>query len=1020
MNLHLPNTWEAVIELKYIASVPLQIVSPQASSPVIGLVQDSLLGSYLFSKGTELNLQEIMSLTSWINSYSGKIPWPKTNGANPKWTSQQMISMFLPQISYMKKDSNKPEQSIKIVGGNMTSGLLDKSTLGAKNNSLFHITWNDYGPLATRDFFNNMSHVANAWLQMVGFSTGLIDCVTTDEVLDKVKNYIAEYKERAVKQIEAVHLGNTEKGSDPQTIKTEFPGKMVELLNSCRGKAEEETRKALDPNNSINAMVTSGSKGNPNNIVQIISLLGQQEVDASWITEQYYRRTLPHFHKDDLKPEAHGFIENSYMSGLGPAEYWFHAQAGRVGIISRAIKTAETGYIQRKLIKALEDLRICYDGTVRNANNIIIQTVYGNDGFDATYHEKQKLPFINYNMARTQKEFKHLPSEDLSSVLTPEAFENYKKQSNRQQLLDEEFAKIVEYQTYLKTHVFEGSIPETIYSPIHCARLLLNVVSKFNLGQEVVADIDPTYIIQQVKALRQKIAIDPNPELNYVSTVILNSLIATNLSSKNLIYKYKFNKTAVDHLIETIYITFLRVIINPGENVGVVAAQSLGEPTTQLTLDTFHHTGLGSKANVARGVPRIRELLSLTRNPKTPSLTIQVLDDYFQNNNKETKITENYQRAEKLAAEMEFTVLEDLLNKTEIIYDEDDHKTCITEDQEFIDSYYDLLPSIDKSTDLSQTPWLVRMEFNREMIMNKHLPLSLIEYRLRKFLEDNQLKHSVILSDENSQRLICRIKIEKIMGYSDPISYLKALEKNLLGLSIRGIIGIDKGHIRTVKKDITLEDGTIVSPFDSEFATISKDHNHLRYLIDTDGSNLVDVLNLPNIDMYNTLSNDVWEIYSVYGIEAARSSLIHEINEVLYFSGTTISQRHIDLLVDVMTNQGTLVSVDRHGVNKTDSGPLHRASFEETTTQITNASIFNEVDQMTGVSGNIMFGQFIPTGTNAFKIVLDLEQIETLKHPKQPVLKTKPDIAVAKVGSEKDQCGIEDFEFTFKFNTKLT
>src|SRR5439155_24883768 len=125
-------------------------------------------------------------------------------------------------------------------------------------------------------------------------------------------------------------------------------------------------------------------------------------------------------------------------------------------------------------------------------------------------------------------------------------------------------------------------------------------------------------------------------------------------------------------------------------------------------------------------------------------------------------------------------------------------------------------------------------------------------------------------------------------------------------------------------------------------------------------SKLVDVLNLPNVDLTNTISNDVWEIYKVYGIEAARSCLIHEINEVLEYSGTSITQRHIDLLVDVMTNQGTLVSVDRHGVNKTDSGPLHRASFEETTTQITNASIFNEVDMMTGVSGNIMFGQFIP------------------------------------------------------------
>jgi len=168
--------------------------------------------------------------------------------------------------------------------------------------------------------------------------------------------------------------------------------------------------------------------------------------------------------------------------------------------------------------------------------------------------------------------------------------------------------------------------------------------------------------------------------------------------------------------------------------------------------------------------------------------------------------------------------------------------------------------------------------------------------------------------------------------------------------------------------------------------------------------------------MFNTISNDVWEIYQVYGIEAARNCLIHEISEVLEYNGTYISPRHIDLLVDVMTNQGTLVSVDRHGVNKTDSGPLHRASFEETTTQITNASIFNEVDQMTGVSGNIMFGQFIPTGTNAFRIALDIDKIKNQKPPEQVLFKPKTEITVVGLTEAPELCNVENFQFTFKMN----
>ena len=1021
MNMHVPQSLQAVNELKYLASVSTQIVSPQSSSPVMGLVQDSLLGSYLFTKNTKLTLQQMMRLIGWINSYSGKIPQPKQIGETPLWTSQQMMSLFLPEITLQKKNPDNPEFSVNINGGEMSTGLIDKNTAGAKNNSLFHITWNDYGPLVTRDLFDNIGNITKEWLQMNGFSVGIIDGTTTEDVLETIQQIIKKYKIDAIKKIEAVNLGTSDKGSDPLSIKRDFPSKMIELLNKGRGEAEKITRKNLDPKNSINAMITSGSKGSPANIVQLIALLGQQEVEGTWIVEQFFRRTLPHFHKDSLTPEAHGFVENSFMSGLIPHEYWFHAQAGRVGIISKAIKTAETGYIQRKLIKAMEDLRICYDGTVRNANNIIIQTVYGNDGFNAEYHETQKLTFLNYNLPRLQKEFKHLPNEDLQQILTANAYEEFNKNDNKDDLLITEFDQIMKYYNYLKQNVYTAAIPESIKCPINFHRLILNMVNKFRLDKELLADIDPLYIIQQVELLRRQIIVDPSPKINYVSTIILNSLMATHLSSKNLIYRHKFNKVAFDYLIKTIYITFMKVIVSPGENVGVIAAQSIGEPTTQMTLDTFHHTGLGTKANVSRGVPRLRELLSLTRNPKGPSLTVQINDNYFDHSNSKIAETNNFQKAEKLAADIEHTILEDLLIRTEIHYDENDHKTCIHEDQEFIDSYYELLPTLDTTAELSKTPWLLRMEFNREVIMNKHIPLRLIEHRLRQVLKDNAIDHTVILSDDNAYKLICRIKVDSksLISGQDPISYLRALEKNLLNVKIKGINGIDKGIIRVVKKDIILPDGTVISPFDPEFEEVSKQYNPHRHLIDTNGTNLIDVLNLPNVDMYNTISNEVWEVYQVYGIEAARNCLIREIVAVLEYNGTYIAPRHINLLVDVMTNQGNLVSVDRHGVNKTDSGPLHRASFEETTAQITNASIFNEVDQMTGVSGNIMYGQFIPTGTNSFRIALDTDKIKNQKVPEQVIVKPETQINVVGLSELPDICNPENFQFTFKFNKKL-
>jgi DNA-directed RNA polymerase II subunit RPB1 len=246
-----------------------------------------------------------------------------------------------------------------------------------------------------------------------------------------------------------------------------------------------------------------------------------------------------------------------------------------------------------------------------------------------------------------------------------------------------------------------------------------------------------------------------------------------------------------------------------------------------------------------------------------------------------------------------------------------------------------------------------------------------------------------------------------------------------MDLEIKGIKGVQQCWVNTVKKDIVLPDGRIISPFDAnkdDYEEALKKHNNLRYLIDTNGKNLIDVLTLPNVDTYNTVSNDVWEIYQLYGIEAARKCIVSEINQLLEYNETYIQERHVSLLVDVMTNQGTLVSVDRHGVNKTDSGPLHRASFEETTTQITNASIFNEVDLMTGVSGNIMFGQFIPTGTNAFKISLDIEKIKQQTPAKQDIIVPQRREVIRKPVETldlTDLCADVNFEFTFKLNTEV-
>jgi DNA-directed RNA polymerase II subunit RPB1 len=1017
MNMHVPLTLESVVELRYLASTPTQIVSPQASKPVMGMVQDSMLGNYLLTQNKQLTYQEMMRLMISTSSFSETLPPPVIGGADPRWTSQQLMSMFLPSISYKKGD-------VEIAAGKMSSGILNSGHVGKGFGSLFHITWNDHGPIMTRDLLNNLSFAANTWLTIRGFTCGIDDCVISDEAHAEIRKYIMDSKKVVSQSIQNAKMGNLPSGTNAFNYKKEFPKKIIDTMTESRLNSERYLEKNVPKSNHIDTMVRSGAKGNKTNMCQIVALLGQQQIEGNWIENQLHRRALPHFHKDDLRPESHGFVESSFMDGLNPAEYWAHAQEGRIGVITKAIKTAETGYIQRKLIKALEDVRICYDGSVRNANNMIIQTVYGADGFDASYLETQDISFINYNMERLCQKFKYVDYEsELESYLTPQAYQDMMNVSKeeRSSLIESEFSRIESYYHYLKTNVPASRLATGAKCPVKFERIIQNMGNQFHLKEQVVADLSPLYIIDKVNQLRDKIVVDPRPSVNYVNTVIFNSLMAFNLSSKVLITEYKFNRVAFDHLIDTLYVSFLKSLVNPGENVGIIAAQSLGEPTTQMALNTFHQTGQGSKANISRGTPRLKELMSLSRNIKLPSMTIYIQDDFFiQKNIDQTIKTENGNRASLMGAEIEHTVLRDLLVSTEIFYDEDDHHTCIQQDQEFVDSYYDLLPDIDQVQDLRSFKWLLRLEFDREAIMRKSIPMYLIEHRLREKLITEKVEHTLIVSDDNACKLICRIKVAPLEGNqdesNDPINYLRDLESNLLTVKIKGIEGIDRCLVNTVKKEIVLPNGKVLSPFDSDasaYDEATKQYNNVRYMLDTDGSNLLEVLPLPNVDMYKTVSNDVWEIYQLYGIEAARVCIISEINQLLEASGSSVQERHISLLVDVMTNQGTMVSVDRHGVNKTESGPLHRASFEETTAQLTNASIFSEVDMMTGVSGNIMFGQFIPSGTNAFNISMDIEKIKKQIPVKQSIAEPMMREEKKEVMDLSDFCNDDNFDFKF-------
>ena len=403
-----------------------------------------------------------------------------------------------------------------------------------------------------------------------------------------------------------------------------------------------------------------------------------------------------------------------------------------------------------------------------------------------------------------------------------------------------------------------------------------------------------------------------------------------------------------------------------GELVGTIAAQSIGEPSTQMTLNTFHFAGVASKSSVNQGVPRFKELLSVTENLKAPMNNVILKEPYCYN--KESAL--------KILNEFPITTIKEITISTEIFFDLvaseelESHDTVHNDYLKMYKEFENFDKDISESdSNFKRSPWVLKIQFNKSKMMNKEIQMSDIYFAISNRFNNESYDISCFYTDDNSSDLIMRIQanIKKDTkdenddcDEEDVISVLKQVEKTILNdIILSGI------------KNIT---GASMEP-NENFMVFNNDtgeyNKQTMWEIYTDGSNLEDILIHPAVNSYETTTNNIWQIYEVLGIEAARKMLYAEINNVFEMSGAYVNSRHISLLVDIMTNRGYLMPMDRHGINKSDRGPLSKCSFEETPDIIARAAIFGEIDKIQSVSANIMLGQEVPIGTGCIDILFD-------------------------------------------------
>jgi len=554
MNLHVPQSEEAQTEALILMQVQDHILSPRFGGPIIGAIRDFITAAYLLTRrSTLLTKKEVCELLM-AAGYEGPLPKPLVKEPKPMWNGKQIFSLFLPEgLNYTLKASvcqNCTECSredcphdayVVIKNGTLISGIIDKNSIGAeKSESLLHRIIKDYGPETGRLFLNKISHLLTRFITLRGFSYSYDELDLTIDAKKKIQQIVKRSEKRVDSFTEELRNGTLER-LPGQSLIDSFEIYVMNELSKAFEQAGKVADSDLEVENSGIIMTRSGARGSTINIGQMAACLGQQSVRGKRIMRGYLERALPHFKVGDPSPKAKGFVYSSFRDGLNPIEFFFHTMVGRDALVDTAVRTQQSGYMQRRLINAMEHLRVEYDNTVRNSVGDIIQFNYGEDGVDPAKSDHGKA----VNVSRLV--------EQIELMLEKE------KPGSRE---------------YLEKHLDEVKDQLT---PLLIKELNDNI-SKAKLSEEGV-----------------------------------------NLAVKLTVEHYK------------------RALVEPGEAIGIVAAQSIGEPGTQMTLRTFHYAGVREQ-NVTLGLPRLIEIVDARREPSTPIMTIYLEKEYSRDREKATEV----------------------------------------------------------------------------------------------------------------------------------------------------------------------------------------------------------------------------------------------------------------------------------------------------------------------------------------------------------------------------------------------
>ncbi|OJJ50014.1 hypothetical protein ASPZODRAFT_128602 [Penicilliopsis zonata CBS 506.65] len=1038
MNMHFPQNELARAEAMMLADADHQYLVSTAGKPLRGLIQDHIsMGTWFTCRDSFFNIEDYQELLYSClrpeNSHtiSDRIQLVEPAMIRPQrlWTGKQIITTILKNIMppgraglNLKSKSSTPgdrwgegneEGNVIFKDGEMLCGILDKKQIGPTAGGLIDAIHEIYGHTIAGRLIGILGRLLTRFLNMRAFTCGIDDLRLTKEGDRMRKEKLSQASNIGRKvALKYVTLDQTTVPDEDAELRRRLEDVLRDddkqsgldsVTNARTAELSSEVTAACLPRglakpfpwNQMQSMTISGAKGSSVNANLISCNLGQQVLEGRRVPVMISGKTLPSFRAFDTNPMAGGYVSGRFLTGIKPQEYYFHAMAGREGLIDTAVKTSRSGYLQRCLIKGMEGLKAEYDTSVRESSDgSVVQFLYGEDGLDITKQvHLRDFDFLASNYISIMSQV-NLTSD--FHTLAKEEVTNWHKDAMKK---------------VRKTGKVDAMDP--VLAHYHPGGNLGSTSESFSQALKKYEDGNPDKLLKDKKK-----------------------------DIEGVISKKGFNTL--------MNMKYLKSVVDPGEAVGLVASQSIGEPSTQMTLNTFHLAGHSAK-NVTLGIPRLREIvMTASANIMTPTMTL-MLNEELTNSDSEkfakgisklsiAELVDNVQVKERIISggsrakvyDIEVTLfppeeyteeyaihVKDVQNTFQNKFIPKLVKLTRTElkkrnDEKSLKNFSTAQPEIGVSVGVVQDAPrgadtergsgddddeddeddakrarggqnrsnqvsyegpdddeadIIRQQDNAEE-MSDDEDSGEVKSRGTQDIEMAGASDDV---DSDEETKDTRLREEDIRNKFHEVTQFKFNPKKGISCLIQLQYDINTPKLLILPLVESAARSAIIQSIpglgDCTYVEADPIKSQPAHVV-TDGVNLLAMRDYQDIIKPHSLyTNSIHDMLKYYGVEAARASIVKEMGDV--FSGHSISvdNRHLNLIGDVMTQSGGFRAFNRMGLVKDSSSPLAKMSFETTVGFLKDAVLERDFDNLKNPSARIVVGRVGNTGTGGFDVL---------------------------------------------------